>query len=427
MAEHSIYDVIIAGAGLAGLSLAAALRATSLRVCLLETGAGDAPDDTPRAPDDWDGRIYALSPSSVRFLETIGAWRHIDQRRVTPVDQMNVAGDDPRSASLRLSAFDAGALQLACIVEARSLVGALRAALAGASAGAATTPGGAAPPLVRMSGIDLVAIETSSTSCTVELAGLPGSASAAREPAATPSRMIEGALLVGADGSRSATRLLAGIKARSTPYDLTAVVANFSVERSTAGIAFQWFRDGAVLAWLPLGDRCMSMVWSLPTTQARNLLACADDDFVARVAAAGEHRLGAMQLLNRPGAYPLHRVRVDQVATERVALIGDAAHTIHPLAGQGINLGFRDARDLARLLGAGGTVAAPAHPGSPRLMRQYRQARAEDILSLDLLTHGLQRLFAARDPVSRALRNHGLNLVEHLPVVKGLLARRALA
>jgi ubiquinone biosynthesis UbiH/UbiF/VisC/COQ6 family hydroxylase len=446
MAEHLTYDVIIAGAGLAGLSLAAALRATALRVCLVDTGATTQPAHASgggegtgahAGPDDWDDRIYALSPSSVRFLEAIGAWRHVDQRRVTAVDQMNVAGDDPLAAPLCLNAFDAGALQLACIVEARSLATALRVVLGGADAGLAAAPGHWSPPLVRLSDVDLVAIKQSPGRCTIELArrGVPGpqaGGAGAGAPQTGGSEAgaaltLEAALLVGADGARSATRVLAGIKARATPYELTAVVANFGVERATAGIAFQWFREGAVLAWLPLGERCMSMVWSLPTERARALLDCGEDDFVARVAAAGAHRLGGMRLLNRPVAYPLHRVRVDRVATDRVALIGDAAHTIHPLAGQGINLGFRDARDLARLLGAGAGAPTPADPGSPRLMRQYRQARAEDILSLDLLTHGLQRLFAAGDPFSRALRNHGLNLVEHLPVVKGLLARRALA
>ena len=451
MVKHSTYDVIIAGAGLAGLSLAAALRPSGLRVCLLDssplagaggTGGAESSDTAPSNAASsnaggWDTRIYALAPSSVRFLEALGAWEGVDSRRVTSVEMMEVAGDDLRASPLQFSAFDTGTQQLACILESRELTRGLLAALAptpqddgGADRAASSeAPDDASgqPWLRRLSGVSLTSIERSARGCRVELASQGETADGQALPAAGATLSLETTLLVGADGARSPTRLLAGLRARHTSYELTAVVANFSVELAHAGMAFQWFRDGAVLAWLPLGGRCISMVWSLPAARAEARLAAPEAALAAQVAAAGEYRLGEMRLMGMPGAYPLNRIRVDDLAADRVALIGDAAHTIHPLAGQGINLGFRDARDLAGLIGAAAKARSGTDCGAPALLRRYRQMRAEDILSLDLLTHGLQRLFAAPDPLSRALRNSGLNLLEHLPMVKGVLARRALA
>ncbi len=409
------YDLIIAGAGLAGLSLAAALRDSGRRIALLDA-AKPAPVREPlsdRAP--WDSRIYAVSPGSVEFLRSAGAWAGVNQNRVGPCDVMDIAAGTPTQGHVRLSAFDAGVPALALIVEADQLARAL----------ADCVLGSAHPPECRFSA-DLAQVEQGEGRCIVHLAS---------------GERLETALLVGADGARSAVRTLTGLHARRDSYEMVAIVANLQTDLPHGGVAWQWFQNAAVLAWLPLPGAVISIVWSLPHDEAARLLKADDDAFCAELAEVTGGPLGGMRLISARRSFPLERIRVDSITGERVALIGDAAHTIHPLAGQGINLGFRDVRALAGLLMR---TAAPARAAGVReaagvawptdrtdwgdraLLRRYRQVRAEDILAHEWLTHGLQRLFARKDGFSRVIRNTGLNLLDRMPVIKGMLAKYAL-
>ena len=158
-------------------------------------------------------------------------------------------------------------------------------------------------------------------------------------------------LIVGADGLRSHVRERAGIAAATKHYGQTAVVANFNCERPHLGRAFQWFHDdGGVLAWLPLPGRRVSMVWSAPEALARELLALPPEALAARVAARGRHALGAFESITPSAGFPLQLQKLPTTVAHRVALVGDAAHGVHPLAGQGVNLGFGDAEALAAVL-----------------------------------------------------------------------------
>jgi 2-polyprenylphenol 6-hydroxylase len=231
-------------------------------------------------------------------------------------------------------------------------------------------------------------------------------------------------LIVGADGIRSWVRSAAGLVAMPKPYGQTAVVAHFACERAHHGAARQWFRaDGGVLAWLPLPERRVSMVWSAPDALAEALLALAPAELAARVAAAGSNVLGEFTPLGPASGFPLQFLRLPTSVAHRLALVGDAAHGLHPLAGQGVNLGFGDAEALSGVLAERGPVD---DPGAPALLTRYARRRAEPVLAMQAVTDGLARLFGTRMPWVRVLRNFGLSAVDRLPVVKRALAQPAL-
>ena len=380
------FDVVIIGGGLAGASLAAALADTGLRLALIERKAPPSPGP------DWDSRVYALTPASVAFLDFTGAWRRLEAGRVTPVYEMRVFGDD-RSSRLDFSAYESGVLQLAATVESGRLHHALW------------------QGLVRQRNLSLLCPAAPSELCRtedrVEIGLEDGS-------------VVTAKLVVGADGADSWARRAAGIEARGGGYAQLGVVANFACVRAHRNIAYQWFRSDGVLAYLPLPDRRVSMVWSTREAHARELLALAPAALCARVSEAGDEALGALELLTPPAVFPLSRLFAARMAQGRIALIGDAAHVVHPLAGQGVNLGLGDAHSLADLL-----REAP-DPGDRLLLRRYERARAEDILALRWVTDGLFRMFGADHGTVGRIRNFGLNLTNSSPLIKTLLARRAM-
>jgi 2-octaprenyl-6-methoxyphenol hydroxylase len=231
-------------------------------------------------------------------------------------------------------------------------------------------------------------------------------------------------LIVGADGVRSWTRTQAGMHHDPRPYAQTAVVANFASERAHRGRAFQWFLpDGGVLAWLPLPGRRISMVWSAPEPLAQELLALDGGALAERVALAGARALGELTTITAPASFPLSLLRLPSVIAQRLALVGDAAHGVHPLAGQGVNLGFGDAACLSSILSDRGAVG---DPGSSLLLQRYARRRLEPVSAMQGVTDGLVRLFGSRSPWIGALRNRGLSLVGAVGPLKRLLAQPAL-
>lgn len=381
------FDVIVVGGGLAGLSLACALRDTRLKIALVEARP-------PQRADGWDARIYALSPANARFLQRIGAWKHLDAERLSPVYTMKVFGDS--GARLVFDAYEAGVDELAWILESSPLACELW------------------ETLRRQSNVTLFC---PASPATLELG----------EEAVTltlnDGQVLAGRLLVGADGRDSWVRETAGLGARHTPYDEMGVVANFECEHPHRGTAFQWFRDDGVLAWLPLPGQRLSMVWSAPNALAEELMSLSPEALAARVAAAGEHTLGGLRLITPPAAFPLRLMRVPTTVAPRLALIGDAAHGIHPLSGHGINLGLRDAEALAARL-----AATPDWQdiGDLRLLRRHQRERAEETALLQYTTHTLRLLFRETLPGLKFVRNTGLSLTDRLPLVKNQLLRYAL-
>lgn len=382
------FDIAIVGGGLAGLSLAVALRQSRLSVALVE-------GRPPVRPAGWDARVYAVSPANVCFLDQIGAWRHLERGRLCPIETMVVQGDE--GGRLDFSAYDAGAEQLAWIVESSLMQGELWESAKRQANVRLFCPG--RPQ----------ALEFGPERATLTLAD---------------GRRLHAGLVVAADGADSWTRQAAGIEVAFKPYDQLGVVTNFECDHEHRNQAFQWFRADGVLAYLPLPGRRISIVWSTPEAHGRELLALDEAAFCRRVEQAGNHALGGLRLLTPAAAFPLRLMRAPRSIGPRLALIGDAAHTIHPLSGHGINLGFQDAQALAHLL-----CSKPDHVdcGALAFLRAYERARKEEVVALQTVTDGLQRLFSPVSPPLSRLRNLGMNLTNGLPVIKNLLVRYALA
>ena len=384
------FDVIIVGGGLAGLSLARALRDTRLSVALVE-------NRPPVRPEGWDARVYALTPANAAFLAELGAWAHLDANRIAPLRAMQVRGD--AGGELEFSAYECGVSELGWILEASLMACELWESVR------------------RQDRLTLL-----SPSAPQALAFSPEAA----ELTLADGRRVSASLLVGADGRDSWVRREAGLLARNAPYGEMGVVANFTCARPHRGIARQWFRADGVLAWLPLSDadgiNQISIVWSTPDAHAAELLALPPAELCARVAAAGGGVLGGFEPLTPAAAFPLRLIQVPQVVAPRLALIGDAAHGIHPLSGHGINLGFQDACALA-----GQLAAAPEWQdiGGERLLARYRRARKEETVLMQTATHMLHQLFHETLPGVEVLRNAGMSLTNRLPWLKNLFVRYA--
>ena len=372
-------DLIVVGGGPVGASLARA--AGGLAVALV-AAARRAPRDAPY--EGFDARVYALTPGNVDFLKRIGAMPEAD---ATPVYAMRVHGDD--ASRIEFDAYRAGVPALAWIVEDRLLQDALWRGL-DAEAGLPE------------------AIEIGSGLAVLRLAG---------------GREMRARLIAGADGARSFVRERAGIPAADRAYGQSALVANFACERPHANMAYQWFQAGPVLALLPLRGNHVSMVWSLSAPDAARLGALEPDALCREVEAASRGALGQLSMVTAPRSYPLRRLAARRLIAPRVALLGDAAHVVHPLAGQGLNLGLQDVRSLVQVLAERGPLR---DPGEYSVLRGYERARAEPILAMDTMVDGLYTLFRARNPLAARLRNAGLNLTDRVPVLKNLLIRQAI-
>jgi ubiquinone biosynthesis UbiH/UbiF/VisC/COQ6 family hydroxylase len=385
--------VVIVGAGLVGLALAVSLSRAGLSVTLADRGPVTVPEPSPEAA--WDSRVYAIAPGSAEFLHRNGVWQRASAERMAPIESMEVFGDD--AGHLRFDAYELGERALAWIVENREISAALVAAVREDDAVEVLAP------------CEPEAIAWRDDCAEVRLAD---------------GRTVTARLVVGADGIHSWARAQSGIHAEPSGYGQSGIVANFATALAHRGRAFQWFlgADG-VLAWLPLPGKRISMVWSAPEALARELLELTPAALAERVAATGGAMLGALDLVTRAAIFPLAFLKPSSVVAHRFALVGDAAHTVHPLAGQGVNLGFRDAAVLAALLATRGAVS---DPGAPILLQRYAARRAGPVLAMQAVTDGLVRLFEAPAPWLRTLRNRGMGTVDAIGPLKRVLAQAAL-
>ena len=385
-----LYDVAIVGGGLVGASLALSLHRGGMDVALVEP---HAPQALPQRA--WDSRIYAISPGNAAFLDTLGAWGRLDPHRVQRVETMAIFGDRP-AGRLSFSAYDAGLRDLAFIVENSALQQALATAISAAG-------------LTQRCPAQAETLQRDTASAQVTLAD--GTRIAAR-------------LVVGTDGRDSWGRRAAGIGIQVSGYGQLGVVANFDTAHAHAGTAYQWFRGDNVLALLPLPGRRVSMVWSTAEMHAQQLLGLDAQALADAVTAASGNALGTLHLLTPAAAFPLQLGRAGRLIAERVVLAGDAAHHLHPLAGQGVNLGFRDVRTLVAVLQG----RAPRQDcGEHSLLRRYERSRVEDIATTGYSADALQKLFAAPSVWIGGARNFGMEIVDRLPFLKKWLIQHAAA
>jgi ubiquinone biosynthesis UbiH/UbiF/VisC/COQ6 family hydroxylase len=235
-------------------------------------------------------------------------------------------------------------------------------------------------------------------------------------------REIKAKLIVGADGRDSWVRHQTLIPEVPTPYHQHGVVANFNISKAHRGIAYQWFQPDGILALLPLPGKRISIVWSVSPEKSAELLALTHAELCAKVSEASQHTLGELEVITPPAAFPLRVLNLAHITKPRLALIGDAAHNVHPLSGQGVNLGLRDVRELTQVLQQRGALDC----GDLSLLRRYEHARQNDIMSMQLTTDTLKNLFVNDHPLLRTLRNIGLTAANNIVPLKKMLARHAL-
>ena len=386
------FDMVVIGGGLVGASLVAALQDSGLKIALIE------PHEIAPLPSDesWDSRVYAISPGSAAFLENLGIWQRMAVDRLTPVYEMAVWGDD-QSAQINFSAYEMGVAELAYIAENRQLQAAVWQAIKPSN-------------------------ENIHLFCPAKCTSIVWLESHA-EVRLDDGTQLDTLLVVGADGVNSWVRNQAGIEESRRPYHQIGVVANFTTELPHRHIAYQWFRRDGVLALLPLPGKRVSMVWSTGEQYAGELCDLSAEALCQQVEEASLQTLGKLELITPPVGFPSNFVHVESLIKPRLVLIGDAAHGIHPLAGQGVNLGLRDTRELVAIMNSRGALN---DCGDYLLLRQYELARKEDIWALEQVTDGLQRLFNNSNPTLARLRNLGLEITNRLPLIKNQLMRHAL-
>jgi ubiquinone biosynthesis UbiH/UbiF/VisC/COQ6 family hydroxylase len=308
---------------------------------------------------------------------------------------MEVFGDGD-AARLVFSAYRSGVPELAAIVEEANLRQALERTLAGQ------------PGLTRFDGATCASASWGDASLMLGL---------------SDGRTLEASLVVAADGADSKLRALAGIDVQVKDYGQRGVVANFQAGVAHGNVARQWFRPDGVLALLPLPEGQVSMVWSTGEAHALALSQMDPDALGREVSAAAGGAPGSLRLAGPVHSFPLRRMHAARLIAPRLALLGDAAHSVHPLAGQGLNLGFGDAESLASVLARRGPES---DCGARLLLRRYERSRKEAILAMEWVTDGLQALFDSRIPGAAALRNAGLRLTDGIPPLKRFLVKRAL-
>ncbi|MFJ4372501.1 2-octaprenyl-3-methyl-6-methoxy-1,4-benzoquinol hydroxylase [Pseudomonas japonica] len=390
-------DLLIVGAGMVGSALALALQHSGLEILLLDGSPLSVQRFDAEAP--FEPRVSALSAASQRILERLGAWQGISARRASPYSDMHV-WDGSGTGQIHFSAASVHAEVLGHIVENRVIQDGLLERLHDSDIG-------------LLANARLERMRRSGDEWLLTLAD---------------GRNLRAPLVVAADGANSAVRRLTGCETREWDYLHHAIVTSVRCARPHQATAWQRFTDDGPLAFLPLlrdgqQDWC-SIVWSTTPEQAERLMALPDEAFCAELERAFEGRLGEVLAADPRLCVPLRQRHAKRYVAEGLALIGDAAHTIHPLAGQGVNLGFLDAAVLAEVLQA--ACERGERLADVRVLSRFERRRMPHNLALMAAMEGFERLFQADPLPLRWLRNSGLKWVEQMPEAKALFVRQAL-
>lgn len=395
MSRRGELDVIVVGAGVVGAATALALVQQGFEVALIEA----RPPPAWNAQDEVDARVVALAPDARALLDELGVWPEIAASRASAYRRMRV-WDALAPGELHFDAADRGEAALGWIVENRLLQYVLWKALS-------ATPVG--------TGVARLA-------CPAEVASVENTADGINVVLADGTR-LRSRLLVAADGAASPIRGQLGIGTRDRDYGQRAIVAHVGTENSHQSTAWQRFQPGGPLAFLPLQDARSSIVWSVQAEEATRLLALDDAQFCNELGCAFDFRLGAITSSTRRFAFPLKMRLAERYVCGRTALIGDAAHTVHPLAGQGLNLGLRDVRNLRDQLARCKT--RDADPGAAPLLRRYeRERRSENALAANSFSV-IERVFNSESTSIAGLRGLALGLANRVPPLKRVLGDAA--
>ena len=398
--SKSHFDILVVGGGMIGAALALGLSRQGWQVGLVE-GAPLGQLTEPAGPAnnvaDFEPRVSAISVASQRLLTMLGVWQEVVRSRHCPYREM-VVWDGDGTGRICFSASEMGAQSLGTIVENREIVRALFLALADAT----------------VSVFDGVRVQGWQREQGLTLAD---------------GRTLTANLVIGADGGQSRLRQWAGLATREWDYDQQAIVATVRTERSHQFTAWQRFTPTGPLAFLPLGqenddEHFCSIVWSQDTEEARRLMALSDDAFADAIGKALEGQLGFVHSVSKRYAFPLRQRHAKDYVGEGVALVGDAAHTIHPLAGQGANLGYGDvAAMLDELDRARHSGLSPA---DPLVLARYQRRRKGENLAMMGAMEGFKQLFARDELPVRWLRNTGMRWLDRLAPVKNRIAAEAM-
>lgn len=385
-----MHDVAVVGAGMVGASLALRLAHEGFDVALIESR------EPPlwNANDEVDLRVVAIAPSSVDFLNRTGAWNAIASSRASPYRMMRV-WDSIAPGELTFDAADRGEASLGYIVENRLIQSVLW------------------QELQRARIALRVPAKVEATESNADRRALT----------LDDGTTLNARIVVAADGAESTLRDLLRIDTNTRDYGQRAIVAHVKTERAHESTAWQRFLPNATLAFLPLADGRASIVWSVPTNEAERLLALDDAAFCRELGTAFDFRLGAIEATTKRAAVPLRMRLAKSYIAPRFVLIGDAAHVVHPLAGQGVNLGLRDAAELADILID--ARDAKRDFAAEHILRRYeRRRRSDDTLSAYAFDT-IQRVFGSDFPPLAALRGAGLAIADRIAPLKRQLARHA--
>ena len=409
----TIYDVVIVGAGIAGTSAAAALVESGLRIALVDT-QDPRVKEVPQARchvDDFSPRVSAITPANAQWLDDIGVWSKLKSEKVQPYANMEV-WEELGSGRIQFDALDYQRPCLGYIVENSALLGACFDAL-GASDGG-----------------DVVDCYFGARIRTIHF----DRQQQVREVVFEDGTRLGAKLLIGADGANSFVRRALNIPSREWDYQQSAIVCTVETEKSHEETAWQRFSERGPVAYLPLRDTLdndnschahfSSIVWSLDTKQARSVYALDKGAFSDALARELEGRLGCIKSVSERFMFPLRQRHAKSYVAEQALLLGDAAHTIHPLAGQGLNLGLNDVHALVGILkDAHSKGYELAHPV---LLKRYQRQRKSENMAMMLGMEGFKRLFGSTDPMMRLLRNTGVNTVNEHTFIKRQIATRAM-
>lgn len=386
------FDLIIVGGGMVGASLACALGDTPLRIGVVESH----PAETEWPAGSYDIRVSAITRATEKVFRMIGAWPGMVERRVTSYSAMDV-WDGTGTGAIGFDCADLGEPDLGHIIENRVILAAL---------------------LERMAKFDNVELL-----CPAQVAELDRDENAVTLTLAD-GRSFTAALIVGADGANSWVREQAGISTTGWSYEQTAVVATIKTEHPHNGVAYQRFMPEGPLAFLPMPEGLSSIVWSTTPEHSEELIGMDEASFLAELQHTFGDKLGMMLETGPRGAFPLLLRHANRYCDERLVLVGNAAHAIHPLAGQGLNLGISDIAALAEVL-----LEAQRNKGDIgelAVLRRYERWRKADNVVVMAAMDGFKRLFSNDIAPIRLLRNVGLNLVDHAGSAKDMMMRRAL-